>query len=139
MGSENQIKTEARRDRFALPYSVDNVEQAREHAALLAKTGGKSWRMCVPVQPDDSDMLFVGLCESHEWQRARIVALEAQVKRDRERETLIADAAISQTLSAFLTYSNDDTPRIQIIASMVLPKASAIIASVDAEGEGGKR
>lgn len=46
-----------------------SIAAARKAVFKLAESGGKSWRMCVPPQPDDSDML---LCRALDQAEATI-------------------------------------------------------------------
>lgn len=59
----------------------ERARKARHLVVKLAAKGDKAWQMCVPPQPDDSDMLLTAVADDVDTLLATCTALEARAER----------------------------------------------------------
>lgn len=87
-------------DRMAAPVSPSTVASEAEadslqravdaaHREISALCHGKQWRMCIPVDPSDSDIV---ICDALRALKSRVAALEAENARLRKNHGLLARA-----------------------------------------------
>lgn len=60
---------------------LERAEKAHKHICELAKSGARKWRMTIPVQPDDSDILLGDVCRDVKWLMARLEKSESELRR----------------------------------------------------------
>lgn len=71
------------------------AESAREWIVDIA-AGRREWRMCIPVQPDDTDVVLMGLYKAYMAALDRIDELEnPQLAHLRGLDKQIAEVALS--------------------------------------------
>ena len=62
-----------------------HTKAAHRHICEIAKTGTKAWRMTIPVQPDDSDIMLGDVCRNVQFFIDATRQLQQQLAAQGER------------------------------------------------------
>jgi hypothetical protein len=118
-----------------------SADEAFRHVCDLA-AGRKKWRMCVPVNPDDSDVVLgkstgtdiPALCDTVDTLRARVAELERDAEIARLAREYVAARNETTSLAASLTEDRIDEYGQVRLTEYRLHRA--LIAAVERENRG---